>query len=213
MEATAHSQPLRLAARALLLAIAVAAIAVAAYGLWLIPGALGLGAGAPDAATVAPSPQPVLAIGKPARTTFGHLRVLDAHAVTGLTNQQLGNMTHGISGLIDARNAQMQIAIELSNSTNLATHWTAADFRLETVSGEHMYAALGGTQESGTLRAGLQRRPRPQFRGAARRLQARTARPRRRAVRACPRRPRGESPARHQGNPAQPLVQKEGLTP
>jgi hypothetical protein len=70
------------------------------------------------------------------------------------SNQQLGNMTHGISGLIDARNAQMQIAIELTNSTNLANHWTAADFRLETVSGEHMYAALGGTQESGTLAPG-----------------------------------------------------------
>ena len=154
MEATAHRQPLRLAARALLLTIAIVAIAVAAYGLWLVPGAMGLGAGQPDAATATLPPQPVLAIGKPARTTFGHLRVLDAHAVTGLTNQQLGNMTHGISGLIDARNAQMQVAIELSNSTHLATHWTAADFRLETVSGEHMYAALGGTQESGTLAPG-----------------------------------------------------------
>ena len=154
MEATAHRQPLRLAARALLLTIAIAAIAVAAYGLWLVPGAMGLGAGSKDAATVTLPPQPVLAIGKPARTTFGHMRVLDAHAVTGLTNQQLGNMTHGISGLIDARNAQMQVAIELTNSTNLANHWTAADFRLETVSGEHMYAALGGTQESGTLAPG-----------------------------------------------------------
>ena len=154
MEATAHRQPLRLAARALLLTIAIAAMAVAAYGLWLVPGAMGLGAGQQDSATVALPPQPVLAIGKPARTTFGHMRVLDAHAVTGLTNQQLGNMTHGISGLIDARNAQMQVAIELTNSTTLANHWTAADFRLETVSGEHMYAALGGTQESGTLQPG-----------------------------------------------------------
>ena len=154
MEAIAHREPLRLAARALLLAIAVAAIAVAAYGLWLVPGALGLGAGRSDAATAVLPPQPVLAIGKPARTTFGQLRVLSARPVTGLTNQQLGNMTHGVSGLIDARNAQMQIAIELTNSKTLASDWTAADFRLETVSGEHMYAALGGTQEAGTLQPG-----------------------------------------------------------
>ena len=154
MEAIAHRQPLRFAARALLLAIAAVAIAIAGYGLWLVPGAMGLGAGHPDASTAVLPSQPVLAIGKPARTTFGHLRVLDARAVTGLTNQQLGNMSHGISGLVDARNAQMQVSIELTNAKTFANHWTAADFRLETVSGEHMYAAIGGTQEDGTLEPG-----------------------------------------------------------
>ena len=53
----------------------------------------------------------VFAIGDSAAMSFGSLRVMDARVAPGLTNQQLAGMTHGISGLIDARSSQLQVSI------------------------------------------------------------------------------------------------------
>jgi hypothetical protein len=149
MDALAVTQPRRLAARTALWTIVVIALATFAYGASLLPG---LVAGGPDRVAAGPVPQQgVLALGTTARASFGTLRVLEAHPVAGLTNKQLGSMTHGISGLIGARDAQMEVDVEMTNSTTAPKRWTAADFRLETVDGAHMYAAVGGTRENGTL--------------------------------------------------------------
>jgi hypothetical protein len=150
MEALAVSQPRRLAARSALWTIVAIAFMTFAYGASLLPG---LVAGGPErVAAGRPVPQQgVLALGTTARASFGTLRVLEAHPVAGLTNKQLGSMTHGISGLIGARDAQMEVDVEMTNSTTASKRWTAADFRLETVDGAHMYAAVGGTRENGTL--------------------------------------------------------------
>ena len=150
MDVVAVTEPRRLAARSALWAIVAIALVAAAYGALVL---LGLVPGGPQrVAASRPAPQQgVLAIGTPVRASFGTLRVLEAHPVAGLTNKQLGSMTHGISGLIDARDAQMEVDVEMTNSTTAPKRWTAADFRLETVDGAHMYAAVGGTRENGTL--------------------------------------------------------------
>ena len=63
-------------------------------------------------------------------------------------------MTHGISGLIDARSSQLQVSIAMTNSKYVAAHWTAADFRLEAARSGREFAPVGGTDESGTLAPG-----------------------------------------------------------
>jgi hypothetical protein len=153
MEALALRQPRRLAARATLLALVAFAVAVAAYGASLIPGtfntertqAVSLGTLKHKA---------IFAIGDAAPMSFGALQVMAARVAPGLTNQQLAGMTHGISGLIDARSSQLQVSIAMTNSKYVDAHWTAADFRLEAARSGREFAAVGGTDESGRLAPG-----------------------------------------------------------
>jgi hypothetical protein len=153
MHALALIQPRRLAARASALAVIAIALALAAYGASLVPGTLGSERAAP-ASLGATAHKAVFAIGDRAAVSFGALSVLDARVAAGLTNQQLAGMTHGISGLIDARSAQLQVSIAMTNSKYVPTHWTAADFRLEAARSGREFAPVGGTDESGTLAPG-----------------------------------------------------------
>jgi hypothetical protein len=77
-----------------------------------------------------------------------------ARVAPGLTNQQLAGMTHGISGLIDARSSQLQVSIVMTNSKYVTAHWTAANFRLEAARSGREFAPVGGTNESGKLAPG-----------------------------------------------------------
>jgi hypothetical protein len=152
MHALALIQPRRLA-RASVVAIVAVAVALAAYGAALIPGTLGSERAAP-ASVGALAHKAVFAIGDRAPIGFGALSVLDARVAPGLTNQQLGGMTHGISGLIDARSSQLQVSIAMTNTKYVATHWTAADFRVEAARSGREFAPVGGTYENGTLAPG-----------------------------------------------------------
>lgn len=153
MEALALKQPRRSAARTTLIAIVAIAIAVAAYGASLIPGALGTER-THTASLGTLENKTVFAIGDTARLSFGALQVMDARVAPGLTNQQLGGVTHGISGLIDARSSQLQVSIALTNSSYAVAHWTAADFRLDAARSGREFAPVGGTDESGKLAPG-----------------------------------------------------------
>ena len=144
MHALALRQPRRLAARASVIAIIAVAVALAGYGASLIPGTLGSERAAPATAG-ALAHKAVFAIGDRAPVSFGALSVLDARVAPGLTNQQLGGVTHGISGLIDARSSQLQVSIALTNSKYVAAHWTAADFRVDAARSGREFAPVGGT--------------------------------------------------------------------
>jgi hypothetical protein len=153
MEAFALTHPRRFVARAILLTIVAAAIAVAAYGATLIPGTLGA------QRTQAASPpalkhKPIFSIRDSAPMSFGALQVVDARVAPGLTDQQLGGMSHGISGLIGAKTAQLQVSMEMTNTTYAPTPWTAADFRVEAARTGREFAPVGGTKESGKLAPG-----------------------------------------------------------
>jgi hypothetical protein len=143
----------RLAARATLFAIVAVVVAIAAYGASLIQGTFGAERTQPVSAG-APAHKAIFAIGDRAPVSFGALSVLGARVAPGLTNQQLGGVTHGISGLIDARSSQLQVSISLTNSKYAAAHWTAADFRLEAARSGREFAPVGGTDESGKLPPG-----------------------------------------------------------
>ena len=153
MEALALKQPRRFAARTTLIAVVATTVAVAAYGASLIPGTLGTERTQP-ASLGALKHKTVFAIGDSAAMSFGALQVMEARVAPGLTNQQLAGMTHGISGLIDARSSQLQVSIALTNSKYVAARWTAADFRLEAARSGREFAPVGGTKESGTLAPG-----------------------------------------------------------
>ncbi len=153
MAVPALTQSRRSVARITLLAIVAAAVAIAAYGATLIPGTLGSEHTQP-ASLGTVQHKPIFALGDRAPLSFGALQVIDSRVAAGLTNQQLGGMSHGISGLIDARTAQLQVTIEMTNSTYVAAPWTAADFRVEGARTGREFAAVGGTKESGTLAPG-----------------------------------------------------------
>jgi hypothetical protein len=153
MHALALTHPRRFAARAILVTIVAAAVAAAAYGAALIPGTLGPQHSQPAAARVLEH-KPVFAIRESAPMSFGALQVVDARVAPGLTNQQLGGMSHGISGLIGAKTAQLQVSMEMTNTTYAPTPWSAADFRAVAARTGREFAAVGGTKESGTLAPG-----------------------------------------------------------
>ena len=153
MEAFALRQPRRLAARASLVAIVAVAVALAALGAALIPGTLGADRAKPAPAGVL-THKAAFKIGDRAPMSYGAMSVLDARVAAGLTNQQLGGVTHGISGLIDARSSQLELSIALTNSTYAGAQWTAEDFRLEAARSGREFAPVGGTDESGTLAPG-----------------------------------------------------------
>jgi hypothetical protein len=153
MEASALGQPRRFAARASLFAIVGVAVALAASGAALIPGTLGADRAQPaPAGTV--THKAIVKIGERAAMSFGALSVVDARVAAGLTNQQLGGVTHGISGLIDARSSQLEVSLVLTNSRYVPAPWTAEDFRLEAARSGREFAPVGGTDESGTLAPG-----------------------------------------------------------
>jgi hypothetical protein len=153
MQALALKQPRRFAARATLIALVATAVAIAAYGAALIPGTLGTER-TQQVSLGALKHKPVFAIGEAAPVSFGALQVTAARVVPGLTSQQLAGVTHGISGLIDARSSQLQVSIAMTNSKYVDAHWTAADFRLEAARSGREFAPVGGTQESGTMAPG-----------------------------------------------------------
>lgn len=153
MSAFAIGHPRRAIARATLVAMVAAAVALAAYGGSLIPGALGSERAQPAAAATLDH-KAIFAIGDAAPTSFGALSVVEARVAPGLTNQQLGGITHGISGLIDARTSQLQVSLVVTNSTYAAQHWKAADYRAVSARTGREFAPVGGTSESGTLEPG-----------------------------------------------------------
>jgi hypothetical protein len=153
MEAHALTQPRRFAARTTLIAIVAVAAALAAYGASLVPGTLGTAQTKPSSLG-ALKHKTIFAIGDAAPMSFGALQVTDARVAPGLTNQQLGGVTHGVSGLIDARSSQLQVSVALTNSRYSDERWTAADFRLEAARSGREFAPVGGTSESGRLAPG-----------------------------------------------------------
>jgi hypothetical protein len=153
MEALALTHPRRFLARAVLLTIVAAAIAAAGYGAALIPGTLGAHRTQPATPRVLKH-KSIFAIRESAPMSFGALQVVDARVAPGLTNQQLGGMSHGISGLIGANTAQLQVSMEMTNSTYAAAPWSAADFRIEAARTGREFAPVGGTKDSGKLAPG-----------------------------------------------------------
>ena len=57
-----------------------------------------------------------LGLGQPVRTSFGAVTAVGAEINNGLSNADLGGMTHGVSGVVSAGRAQVEVIVTLANT-------------------------------------------------------------------------------------------------
>jgi hypothetical protein len=73
-----------------------------------------------------------LALGQPARTSFGSLLVSAADLNNGLSSEDLGGMSHGVSSLVSTGSAQVNVVVTLTNTSHRPVPVAAGQFRLLT---------------------------------------------------------------------------------
>lgn len=64
------------------------------------------------------------------KTSFGIVAVEFVRQVDGVTDRALSGATHGVSGLVDAGHAQIQVAVAITNRTEAPINYTSDQFRL-----------------------------------------------------------------------------------
>ena len=96
---------------------------------------------------------PGLKIGEPVRTSFGAMTVREATVDNGLSAEELGGMSHGVSSLVAQGHAEVNVLVTLNNTSSRPVLVQASQFRLLTGRGGRTTgsAAASGT----TLQAGL----------------------------------------------------------
>lgn len=86
-------------------------------------------------------------VGHPATTGFGLMTVDRVDVLDGLTAQDVGGMTHGISNLVPAEQAQVEVAIRIDNTSSGAVSIDPDQFALDVVG-----ATASATQTGATVR-------------------------------------------------------------
>ena len=76
-----------------------------------------------------------LGIGQPVRTSFGAVTADGAEINNGLSNADLGGMSHGVSGVVSTGRAQVEVIITLANTGTRPVLVAADQFRLVTRKG------------------------------------------------------------------------------
>jgi hypothetical protein len=102
--------------------------------------------------SLAGGPAPAAA-GSRAETGFGWVEISGVETLGGLSAQDLGGMTHGISGLVPAAEATIQVAVVIGNTSDQRVRIDPAAFGLSVDGGDPIPAA-GGTLTSMALRPG-----------------------------------------------------------
>lgn len=93
-----------------------------------------------------------LAVGDPVRTSFGALTVRQVTLDNGLSAEDLGGMSHGVSDLVSQGSAQVNVLVTLNNTGRLPVVVQAGQFQLAT---EHAGRAAAVVPVTGTtLQAG-----------------------------------------------------------
>jgi hypothetical protein len=75
---------------------------------------------------------PDLALGQPVRTSFGSMVASDAEVNNGLSDDDLGGMSHGVSSLVGTGSAQVNVVVTLTNTGRRTVETAAGQFRLLT---------------------------------------------------------------------------------
>jgi hypothetical protein len=73
---------------------------------------------------------PGLRPGQPIRTSFGAMTVDAATLDNGLSSEDLGGMTHGVSGLVSEGYAEVTVQVTVNNTTHHAVIVQANQFRM-----------------------------------------------------------------------------------
>ncbi len=76
-----------------------------------------------------------LGLGQPVRTSFGAVTAVGAEINNGLSNADLGGMTHGVSGVVSTGRAQVEVIVTLANTGTKPIVVAADQFRLVTRKG------------------------------------------------------------------------------
>lgn len=76
-----------------------------------------------------------LTLGEPVRTSFGALTVDGAEVDNGLSSQDLGGMSHGVSALVSQGRANVEVTVTMANTGIRPIVVSAAQFRLVTRKG------------------------------------------------------------------------------
>ena len=85
-------------------------------------------------------------------TDFGFLTVPYVQKLNGLTAKKLAGAVHGVSGLVQVGNQQVQVTMELSSTErNQVTPYRVDDFTLLSGDGSKVYAPVATTIHNGTL--------------------------------------------------------------
>lgn len=95
-------------------------------------------------------------LGVPARTSFGSVEVESVAQILGLTPKALAGVTHGIHGLVEAEQMQVQLVLALRNSGASTTPYDPARFRLGLVragSATRTYPSVSTSVRTGELAA------------------------------------------------------------
>lgn len=99
-----------------------------------------------------------LGLGQPVRTSFGAVTAVGAEINNGLSNADLGGMTHGVSGVVNTGRAQVEVIVTLANTGTKPIVVAADQFRLVTRKGTGAPGApvkpSGTTLLAGPLPAG-----------------------------------------------------------
>jgi hypothetical protein len=139
--------PRRLALRAFAASVAALAAAGALLASQSLHGVTPQAASPPIPTRSAP------AIGDPVATPFGFAAVLGAHKTSGLTERQVG-MTHGVQGFVGAGQAQIEVSVELTNTTQGTASYSARSFALRTGRSKRLRMPVSGTVGRGQLQPG-----------------------------------------------------------
>lgn len=102
--------------------------------------------------SIRPAGVPV-AEGSRADTSFGWMTVPDVEVLDGLSNADVGGMSHGVAGFVDATKAQVLVGLVLANTTDHAVAVDPSAFSLRLASGAIVQPA-GGTLAESTIPAG-----------------------------------------------------------
>lgn len=76
-----------------------------------------------------------LGLGQPVRTSFGAVTAVAAEINNGLSNADLGGMSHGVSGVVSTGRAQVEVIVTLANTGTRPVVVAADQFRLVTRKG------------------------------------------------------------------------------
>jgi hypothetical protein len=104
--------------------------------LILLASALGLLTALGDLGLAGASRPAVLhRINEDVHTSFGIVNVEFVRQVDGVTHRALSGASHGISGLVDADHAQIQVAVAITNRVSHPISYKAQQFRLLAIRG------------------------------------------------------------------------------
>jgi len=93
-------------------------------------------------------------IGQAQKTSFGQLTVQGADKIGGLTSKSVGGVTHGVNGLVKTENAQVQVAVLLTNLSDTSVEYSPGQFQLRAGKKGTPVSAQASTVLPGTLVAG-----------------------------------------------------------